>query len=140
MKSKETEQYLQGETIHKVSEVDVHISFTDLIMYLWAKRYYNNVSKGREELPWQSSGYNSAPAMQGLWVQFLVGELRRFHVLFKTVKKKKKDRKQGRRKHLPHLTGVNTFSCHRIARNVNFRHSPEQKVNEHKQQSPNNCR
>lgn len=49
-------------------------------------------------------------AMQGLWVQFLVGELRRFHVLFKTVKKKKeKDRKQGRRKHLPHLTGVNTF-------------------------------
>ena len=38
---------------------------------------------------------------------------------------KKKDRKQGRRKHLPHLTGVNTFSCHRIARNVNFRHSPE---------------
>ena len=38
MKSKETEQYLKGETICKVSEVNVHISFTDLIMYLWAKR------------------------------------------------------------------------------------------------------
>ena len=137
MKSKETEQYLKGETICKVSEVNVHISFTDLIMYLWAKRQYNNVSKGTEELPWQSSGYDSALAMQGLRVQFLVGELRRVHVLFRIVKKK--DRKQ-RRKHLPHLTGVNTLSCHRIARNVNFRHSPEQKVNEHKQQSPNNCR
>ena len=75
--------------IRKVSEVNVHILFTDLIMYLWAKRYYNNVSKGTEELPWQSSGYDSALAMQGLWVQFPVGELRRFHVLFRMVKKKR---------------------------------------------------
>ena len=65
-------------------------------MYLWAKRYYNNVSKGTEELPWQSSGYDSALAMQGLWVQFPVGELRRFHVLFRMVKKKKiENKKEG---------------------------------------------
>ena len=63
-------------------------------MYLWAKRYYNNVSKGTEELPWQSSGYDSALAMQGLWVQFPVGELRRFHVLFRMVKKKKIENKE----------------------------------------------
>ena len=57
----------------------------------------DNVSKGTEELPWQSNGYNSALAMQGLQVQFLVGELRRVHVLFRIVKKKKKrtENKEG---------------------------------------------
>ena len=38
MKSKETEQYLQEERICKASEVDIHISLTNLIAYLWAKR------------------------------------------------------------------------------------------------------